>query len=315
LENQLKAFPPPGGLIDIGGRRLHANSAGEGPCTVVFESGLAASSLTWCLVQPQVAPFARTIAYDRAGLGWSDPAPHPATAGNAADDLARLLTALGISAPVILVGHSFGGLIARVFEQRYPEHIAGLVLVDPLVRSEWRDVSGPGGQERRRMLERGARLSRRGAVLSRLGVVGLALKLLQRGSRHVPRLVARASAGQGTNVAERLVGEVRKMPPQLWPAIAGHWSRASSFRTMASALENLPVSIGQLDETRKMDALPVSVLSAANAGDQALAEHKADAALSREGRQQLAEGTGHWIPLDAPEMVAQEIYRVVRAAC
>jgi pimeloyl-ACP methyl ester carboxylesterase len=306
---------PPGCLVDVGGRRLHANIAGEGGCTVVFESGLAASSLTWCLVEPLVTQFARTISYDRAGLGWGDAAPHAATAGNAADDLARLLDALRIAEPVVLVGHSFGGLIVRIFQQRYPERVAGLVLVDPLVRSEWRDLSGPAGAERRRMLARGARLSRRGAVLARAGVVKLALNLLQRGSRHVPRLVARASAGRGTSVAERLVGEVRKMPRELWPVVAEHWSRARSFQTMASALENLAKSVMELDEARDLGLLPVVVLSAGSAGPASLAEHKADAALSVEGRQQSVEGTGHWIPLDGPEIVAAEIYPVVRSAC
>ena len=84
-------------------------------------------------------------------------------------DLAGLLDRCGVEGPFVLVGHSFGGLIARVFEQRDPARVAGMVLVDPVVRSEWRDCSGV----RRRMLSRGVMLSRRGAWLAKAGWFGL----------------------------------------------------------------------------------------------------------------------------------------------
>jgi pimeloyl-ACP methyl ester carboxylesterase len=295
----------------MGGRHLHVNMAGAGDRVVVFESGLAASSLTWCLVQPLVSQFATTLSYDRAGLGWSDPAPHHVTARDAAKDLGRLIYTMRITQPVIIVGHSFGGLIARICQQRYAGQVAGLVLVDPLVRAEWRDFSGPEGERRKRMLAHGARLSRRGAALANLGVVRLALRLLQRGSRHLPRLVARASAGRGMSVAERLVGEVRKMPRELWPAIAEHWSRPGSFFSMAAALESLPLSVNQLNEARDLDLLPVAILSAQNASPLALKEHEADARLSSRGWHEVVAGAGHWIPLDAPEAIAAAIKRVV----
>jgi len=274
---------------------------------VVFEAGLAATSLTWCLVQPAVAQFARTLSYDRAGLGWSEASGLDATAANAAEDLARLLDAVGIEEPVILVGHSFGGLIARVFQQRYPERVAGLVLAEPVVRAEWRDLNGPHGAEQRNRLAHGVRLSRRGAFLARLGVVRFALGLLVRGSRYVPKLVARVTAGRGMGVAERLVGEVRKIPRELWPAIAEHWSRAGSFEVMANGLERLPVSMGQVEEGRGLGSLPVTVLSAANVSTIGLAEHEAEARLSSSGQQEIVPGTGHWIPFDAPEVISEAI--------
>src|SRR3954470_23972707 len=103
---------PRGRLIDIGGRRLHVVERGEGEPLVVLEAGLAASSLSWCLVEEGIAEFARAVSYDRAGFGASDEAGHAATAADAADDLAKLLDALGVRRPVVMVGHSFGGLIA-----------------------------------------------------------------------------------------------------------------------------------------------------------------------------------------------------------
>src|SRR6185312_17431456 len=103
-------LPPPGRMIDIGGRRLHAQISGDAGPSIVLESGLAATSLTWALVQPLIAPFARVMSYDRAGLGWSDDATHPATALNAVQDLELLLGRAGLPAPFLLAGHSFGAL-------------------------------------------------------------------------------------------------------------------------------------------------------------------------------------------------------------
>jgi pimeloyl-ACP methyl ester carboxylesterase len=101
---------------------------------VVVEAGLGvsgASATGWGRVLDAVAPFARVCAYDRANLGRSDFAPRPRTAADAADDLARLLEGLGVAAPYVLVGHSFGGHVVRLHAHRHPERVAGLVLVDP----------------------------------------------------------------------------------------------------------------------------------------------------------------------------------------
>ncbi len=298
---------PSGRFVDVRGAKLHFQVEGQGSPAVVLEAGIAASSLSWCLVRPLVAQFTTVLSYDRAGFGWSDAPRHACTAAEAAADLAGLLERCGVGGPFVLVGHSFGGLVARVFEQRSPELVAGMVLVDPVVRSEWRNCSGV----RRRMLSRGVMLSRRGAWLARAGVVRFALGMLTGGSTRIPKLLARVSAGRGAGVTERLTGEVRKMPRELWPVIAAHWSRAQSFIAMANYLEQLPVSVTQLDEERSCGDLPLIVLSAATATREALEEHRYDAALSRRGRHEVIPGSGHWLPLDAPEAVAAAIHRVI----
>jgi len=306
---------PRGRLVDIGAgggkRRLHVLEEGrEGPL-VVLEAGLAASSLSWCLVQPKIAEFARVVSYDRAGYGSSDEArPGSGWAGTAqdsADDLARLLDAMNWAGPVVLTGHSFGGLIARVFEQRYAGRVAGLVLVDPVVRAEWREPT----EVRAKMLARGVRLSRRGAMLARLGIVGAALGLVLRGSRVAPKILARAVAGRGAAVTERLAGEIRKMPRELWPAVAAQWSQPKSFRAMAHTLESLPLSARQVDETCGMGELPVVVLSAESAQPIALDEHRRDAGLSTRGVHKEVR-SGHWMHFDAPDEVVSAVRQVVQ---
>jgi pimeloyl-ACP methyl ester carboxylesterase len=294
-------------MVDVGGRSLHLNVLGHGSPVVILEAGIAASSLSWTLVAKQVAAFTTVLTYDRAGFGWSHPAHHHSTALDAARDLALLLDKAELPGPFLLVGHSFGGLIVRVFEQEFPARVAGMVLVEPVCRSEWRDP----GEQRKRMLARGVMLSKRGELLARLGVVRLALNLLLSGSRTIPKVLARVSAGRGAGVTERLTGEVRKMPRELWPAVAAHWSEARCFRAMADALENLPVSVTQIDETRPLGNLPMVVLSAAGASEQTMSEHEHDARLSQRGEHRIVPGSGHWMQLDAPGAVAEEIRSLI----
>jgi pimeloyl-ACP methyl ester carboxylesterase len=125
------ASPPPGRLVDIGGYRLHLNCVGKNGPAVVLIAGGGDFSFDWGLVQPQVGRFARVCSYDRAGLAWSDPGPIPRTMLQDAYELRALLRAAGVKAPYVLVGHSIGGLIARVYAGQYPQEVAAMVLVDP----------------------------------------------------------------------------------------------------------------------------------------------------------------------------------------
>ena len=128
-----KKYPPPGRLVDVGGYRLHIHCSGpdgaNGP-TVVMDAGIGECSLGWGLVQPEIAKFARVCTYDRAGLGWSDPAPTPRTSRQIVSDLHALLTNAEIKPPYVMVGHSFGGLNARLYTSQFPEEVVGMVLVD-----------------------------------------------------------------------------------------------------------------------------------------------------------------------------------------
>ncbi len=126
------ATPSPSGiLVDFGGRALFITCIGTGAPTVVLEAGGGNSADTWAGVQPEIARSTRVCSYDRAGLGQSDPAPAGVrTVQDSVGDLHALLDTAGVSGPYVLVGHSFGGLIVRLYASQYPDEVAGLVLVD-----------------------------------------------------------------------------------------------------------------------------------------------------------------------------------------
>ncbi|HEX8352327.1 MAG TPA: alpha/beta hydrolase [Pyrinomonadaceae bacterium] len=121
---------PPGRLVDVGGYRLHLDCTGAGGPAAVLIAGAGDFSFDWSLVQPRASRFARVCSYDRAGLAWSDLGPTPRTMRQEAHELRALLRNAGVPPPYVLVGHSVGGLVARVYAASYPREVAGLVLVD-----------------------------------------------------------------------------------------------------------------------------------------------------------------------------------------
>ncbi|MGN9842505.1 alpha/beta fold hydrolase [Nonomuraea sp. H19] len=123
-------FPAPGRLIRVGDQRLHLNCAGTGGPTVVLEAGLAESSASWEVIQRRLSGGHRVCAYDRAGYAWSEDGPGPRTAAQAAAELRGLLAAAGEAGPYVLAAHSYGGSVARVFADHWPDLTAGLVLID-----------------------------------------------------------------------------------------------------------------------------------------------------------------------------------------
>ncbi len=127
--------------IDLGGRRLAFSQSGVGSPAVILETGLGAEAAEWAGVQQSVARSARVISYDRAGRGASEAAARGRPASALVEDLRGLLKLAEAPAPYLLVGHSFGGLLVRLYAHRYPQDVAGIVLVDSLHEDQF-DVFG-----------------------------------------------------------------------------------------------------------------------------------------------------------------------------
>jgi pimeloyl-ACP methyl ester carboxylesterase len=284
-------FPAPGKLV--GG--LHVQCSGEGP-PVVLEAGIAASSVGWVPVQRALSEFARVCSYDRRGYAWSPCSAQPCTPDRFLSDLDTVVRFAGT--PTILVGHSFGGYLVQLYAARHPERVAGLVLVDPPLLSEWRNPSA----EKLKTLETGVSLSRRGAWLARVGFVRLALTLLTGGARGLSKLFGQAGGKAGSALVQRLIGEVRKLPPELWPVVQSHWSRPQGFAAMAEHLVCLPEIAGAVGAA---PAVPTVVISGSHLTEAEIAEHR------QFGRHVVAEGSGHWVHLDRPDLIAGAVQSLI----
>jgi pimeloyl-ACP methyl ester carboxylesterase len=125
-----RAHPMAGQLVDVGGHRLHLSCTGSGSPTVVLQPGAGETSSNMGWIAPAVARSTRVCVYDRAGRGWSEPADTPQDGAAIATDLHTLLQRAHVPGPYVVAGHSFGGLYTMVFAARYPDEVAGMVLLD-----------------------------------------------------------------------------------------------------------------------------------------------------------------------------------------
>lgn len=130
LQRDLRHFPPPGKMVDIGGYRLHIQSSGEGSPTVLLEAGFGDFSMHWKDIQARLAKFTCVVSYDRAGMGWSDSSPYARDPSRVAEELHLALKNAGIEGPYIIMGHSLGGIFARHFARKYIDEMAGVLLLD-----------------------------------------------------------------------------------------------------------------------------------------------------------------------------------------
>jgi pimeloyl-ACP methyl ester carboxylesterase len=142
--NSSQGYPPPGRLVDIGGRKLHLYCSGQGKPTVMLVAGGGALAIDWALVQPKVARTTRVCSYDRAGPGWSEPGPAEETVEETVNDLHRLLGSAKEKGPYLLVGASIGGIFIRAYQHAFPKEVAGLIF-DNSSHQVGMDVKGKVG--------------------------------------------------------------------------------------------------------------------------------------------------------------------------
>jgi pimeloyl-ACP methyl ester carboxylesterase len=280
-------FPPPGRLVDIGGRRLHFLSMGEGTPAVVIVPALGSNVLEWVRVLRGASQETTVCAYDRAGLGWSDPRHGAATIDAMADDLHALLMSAGIAPPCIVAGHSMGGVVARRFQSRYQEDVAGMLLVDSSHEDQVRRL-GDGAWEG---VSRAARRQMR--------ILGLR------------RVTAYLGLADGLNAASL----ARETVPEHAAAARAVSLSTKQRRTVVGEMLLLARSQGQ---PQNLEALPLTVLSAGNAGRRkwppwpAWAELQNElAALSSASIHIYAVNAGHNVHLDDPGVVVQAISDLV----
>lgn len=302
-----RKFHAPGTLIKLPGRTVHVRKMGAGAPAIVLESGIAASSLNWSILQPQLATRATVYTYDRAGLGWSSSTGRYCHVSQMANQLHEWIEALHLPKPYVLAGHSYASYILRVFAQRFPSEIAGMILIDPLTPEEWIKPD----RDQRRQIRRAVWFSRAGAVVSALGVLRLCLWLLQRGNNAVPRRVLGSFGSNAKDTVERILGELAKLPPETVRLIRERWGHPKFFLVMARYIQSLPSCAAEVGGCEIPSHIPVTVISGAHQPEARQKEHKAMAAHALHGRHIVAAKSAHWVHLDEPELVVQAFQQMV----
>jgi pimeloyl-ACP methyl ester carboxylesterase len=270
-------------MISVGGRQLHLLARGMGTPAVVFEQGAGEPSrFSWPL-QDKVAEFTRVVTYDRAGFGWSEAGPSGQTIEDRADALRKLLEKAGIPGPCILVAHSYGGLIVRSFARRYPDQVAGLVLVDTPEESSFFQPEVLNLYAKARWINRAV------AILSRFGTL-------------------------------RLLGKWVELDRfGLWLERPAEYQ--ALCEDLAS-LGRVPMANRGSEQAGSLGALPLAVITHGQPfpGPFAVLEKNWDqgqarlAALSSNSVLMVATRSNHMIAIDEPELVAEAIRRVYEAA-
>ena len=300
-----RGHPAVGELIDVGGHRLHVIRSGDGP-TVVFENGPGGMALDWTLVQNQLVDQVTTVAYDRAGMGWSEVGPRPRDVATIVEELHTALAASESPAPYVLVGHSYGGLIVRAYAYTYPDEVAGLVLVDAAHEDQFDIYPAAYAAKADNLAKTMGRL--RGVYRA---VTGSGIPALFAGSFPDP-------------VADRL-------PTEAATARRAVTLMDSSHATTAT--DEMVALADSLDHVRRIRAplgdLPVVVIRhgrtmGPEAGVPAGLEDEVEAAwgrmqddlttISTDSRLVVADGSGHDIHLERPELVTDAIRDVVARA-
>ncbi len=300
-----------GRWVKIGkGCRLYLLEQGSGGPTVLFEAGIGATNLNWRHIQKAVSRFTGTASYDRGGLGFSSRCRTARTPGNIAQELHDLLKSANIKPPYILVGHSFGGLVMRRYALLYPEEVCGVVLVDPMRCEDW----PPLNPSKQSQLELGRRLIRYAQPIAVCGLTRLAVTSLFRRTKKQKGIsgnLAGATVSGGRHVISRITDEVGKMPREVWPVVAAHWSRPSFYEGMRRHIDSIPDTVMEMDQAEPIREIPVMVLTPGKSTPLSLQ------CLSRIGdnvQQVIAPASEHWIHLDEPDLVIGSIREMVATA-
>jgi pimeloyl-ACP methyl ester carboxylesterase len=268
-------YPAPGKMVQVERGTLHLYCAGHGNPTIIIEPGMGVDWVGWRLVWSSLVQITEVCVYDRAGYGWSPPGPMPRSAAQLAEELHTLLINAGKTRPAILVAHSFGGYIARIYVNHFPASVAGAVLVDPSQEDE--DARQPNHD--------------RSGWIPALGTGHL--RLLCEGLSTLPLDLRQAP---------------RSFQHRYLMSSSVDQARAGRSEYLA-----LPISEAQVRSSPFPRELPLTVITAMHAGFPAM-HRKLQQKLAKSsdfGRQIDAAQSGHAIQLDQPELIVAAVLDLV----
>jgi len=299
-DQRMLPYAEPGQRIDIGGRHINLHCAGTGTPAVILLAGIFSWSVVWYKTQPVIAQETRVCAFDRASYGFSDPAPRPQILSEVVDDLHAALKAGAIPGPYVLVGHSLGGIEVRLYAQRWPKEVVGMVLVDSSPAGEMLlEMNLPGFDEAE---------GRESYASDMLHCALLAA--------HSPLEPSRPEYKDCSSVAA-LPSDTPAAFRKIWP----QFFTADYFADKVSLMSSLYTHRYDSVDHLHLGAMPLVVLTAKNTwGDTPagvrftqtflrfwLAQHEALAHLSSRGIHRFIKGSGHHIQLDKPQAVIDAV--------
>jgi len=291
-----QAYPPPGRMVDIGGRSLHLNCAGKGTPIVILMAGGGAFSIDWALVQPKIAESTRVCSYDRAGLGWSDPGPAEETVEETVSDLHALLRASDERGPYVLVGASIGGIFIQAYQRAFPKDIAALVFSNSSNRIGFQ-------------------------VKDKTGLIWELTEGEIRSAYPLPSSVNPKPTSEG-DPFDKLPPDLQRVRLWLDLRMWEHWQKSGNGRP-EGLLSWRKEFLTEFDSTNAgmpppLGSLPVVVISSMAASPESARRSREEVGprldyLSSNTLHITATGSGHEIHLYQPDRVIQGIFRAVRA--
>lgn len=283
-------YPAPGKMYSVNGHELHIYCTGEGSPTIVLEAGGGNDSLAWAKVQPELSKTTRVCSYDRAGMGWSTPGPAPRDADSIASELHALLQQAGVSGPIVLMGHSMGGIIIRAYATHYPQDLAGMIFIEGASPLQEDHVSA---ELRAQMLPSASQ------YYSYVALIALG----------IPRLMGDCSADS------RFDGQIARMKGQLdcGMLLSEFWREYTAAQRSGEETINtgpygdLPVLIFSRDPQLDRQAPNLSPKLALEWSVDWDRDQEALKRLSTRSRRIIAKGSGHHLPIDRADLINREV--------
>jgi len=278
-------FPAPGKMVDVDGHLMHIHCRGKGSPTVIIEQGLQGVSTAWDDITKEISSFTSVCAYDRVGLGYSEPIEHATRASEVAELLNRLLAGAGVNDEIVLVGWSAGGVYIREYYRLYRDETRAMLFVDSAHEQQQNRLPQSSGGDPNAML----RIAR---FLAPIGLVRL------------------------SGIVKQQI-EYSPAPKQLKSRLIALYEQSHVIQTMLNESESFTLDTQSEQPPASLGNLPLIVLSRGQQGAPPEEQRARDAmqqelvALSANGKQVIAAESGHGIQYDQPELLIDSVRELV----
>lgn len=292
-----EVHPPPGELIDAGGRQMHIYCIGTGSPTVVIDAGNANGSINWMPIQAELAEKIRVCTYDRAGYFWSEPGSLPRDARSAVSELRSLLERAGETDPYLLVGHSLGGFHMQLFAARHPAETAGLVLVDSPAVADFRQEDSQQADAAQIGFYRVMEFLARSGILRAAAPLG-GESLIPESAAGLPQALQQTYLDM---ILDPTFYDTAGLEIEAIPASADQLAGALAGETPLGDLPLIVLTAGHMNVGTPISPILSPVPIARIERQKELSE------LSSDGHHRIINHSGHLMQIDAPEAIVKAV--------